>query len=115
MNDEWTTVCYTKERKERLKIPGYTINHSNVKKEFVKEYNKVDTPVKKTDDNDITPIKKFDKLGKEIAQARLNKNLTQKQLAQKLNLPASLIQQIENGSAVYDGNIYGKIKSVLNN
>lgn len=84
--------------------------------------------------NDVTPKtinkdKKFDEkieegdlkhrkidleLSKAIQQARLSKNLTQKQLAQKLSLPQQTINEIETGKFNYNGQIISKIKRNLN-
>lgn len=114
MDEKWTVVSYEKKpMKKKLKIPGYTISSSTGKNNYIKEQNKPQPALKKTIEDTDKPIRKFDKLGKDISSARTIKNLTQKELAQKLNLPANLIQNIENGTAIYDGNIYGKIKNLL--
>jgi ribosome-binding protein aMBF1 (putative translation factor) len=60
---------------------------------------------------------KINKVTKEISNliisARLLKKLTRKQLANNLNLKEDIIVDIENGKAIYDGNIIAKIKKYL--
>ncbi len=49
----------------------------------------------------------------EIFRLRSEKKLTQKQLAQKCNMPISDISSIESGHAIYDHNKVQKILRVL--
>tara|TARA_B100002051_G_scaffold276042_1_gene322250 strand:+ start:2687 stop:3028 length:342 start_codon:yes stop_codon:yes gene_type:complete len=59
--------------------------------------------------------KKIDKeLSKKIQQMRLSKGWTQKQLAQKINVNQSVINEIESGKALYNGQHIGKLKRLLN-
>ena len=58
--------------------------------------------------------KKIDKeLSKKIQQARLSKGLTQKDLANKLSLQTNIINDIECGRAIYNGQQISKIKRIL--
>merc|ERR1740117_336872 len=52
-------------------------------------------------------------LGKAIMQARTAKGLTQKQLATQCNAQASLVQQCEQGQAVYDAQLVNKLERAL--
>jgi ribosome-binding protein aMBF1 (putative translation factor) len=59
--------------------------------------------------------KKIDKeLSKKIQQMRLSKGWTQKQLAQKINVNPIIINEIESGKALYNGQHIGKLKRLLN-
>lgn len=49
----------------------------------------------------------------QIQQARQAKNLTQKELAQKMSVPLTIVSQWEAGTAVYDGSIIQKFKKFL--
>jgi len=72
------------------------------------------TNFKKLDENDLEPPKKTGlELGKKIQQARVNKKLTQKQLATSLNEKPQIIQQYENGSAIPNPQILNKLKKLL--
>lgn len=53
-------------------------------------------------------------LSQEISKARMAAKLTQKELAQKLNLQPSVIAGYENGKAIPDGQILQKIAKALN-
>lgn len=48
-----------------------------------------------------------------LQKARQAKNLTQAQLAQKLNLQSSIITSYENGKAIPDGQIISKLNREL--
>ena len=52
-------------------------------------------------------------LSQQIQKARLSKNLTQKQLAKQLSIPPNIINDIENGKAIYNGQQISKIKRKL--
>jgi len=51
--------------------------------------------------------------GQKVQKARCEKKLTQDQLAQQLNVKKDIIQKIENGSGLVDGQICGKIFRIL--
>jgi len=51
--------------------------------------------------------------GKKVTDARTSRKLTQKQLAQQLNVRQDVVQKLENGSGLVDGNICGKIFRIL--
>jgi len=72
------------------------------------------TTSKKLDDPDAAPAKtvSFD-LRTQIQKARSAKNLTRKQLAQKLNIKEAVIASYENGSAIPDANILNKLNRAL--
>ena len=53
------------------------------------------------------------KMGKLIQQARMGKKLTQKDLANKLNLDVGVIRDYENGSSVLDKGVLNKIRQFL--
>lgn len=55
-------------------------------------------------------------LAQEISSARTTKKLTQKEIAQKLNIPQTTYNKIESGKAIYDPStkkIIGQIEKVL--
>lgn len=58
--------------------------------------------------------KKIDiSLSREIVQARVKKGLNQKQLANMINKPQSVINQYENGTAIVDNNILAILQRKL--
>jgi putative transcription factor len=52
-------------------------------------------------------------VAKKISQARTEKKLTQKELAQKLSLPFKIIQDYEAGKAIPNAMILNKIEKIL--
>jgi putative transcription factor len=53
-------------------------------------------------------------VAKRIAQARIEKKLTQKELAQQLSLPFKIIQDYESSKAIPNAMILNKIEKILN-
>lgn len=53
-------------------------------------------------------------VAKKISQARVEKKLTQKELAQQLSLPFKIIQDYEAGKAIPNAMILNKIEKILN-
>lgn len=63
---------------------------------------------------DTLTVKKFPpEAAKAIRQAREKLQMTQKDLARKINKPATLIVDIEKGAAIYDADAHAKIQKVL--
>ncbi|TDL27235.1 hypothetical protein BD410DRAFT_782311 [Rickenella mellea] len=65
-------------------------------------------------ENEVAPPPKIPpSVGKAISQARLAANITQKELAQKINEKPSLIQDYEAGKAIPNPQILGKLERIL--
>ena len=73
-------------------------------------------PVKtfKTIENEASERKTTIKLQNAIEQARLNAKMSQKDLANKLNVTANIITDYENGKAVPNNAFIAKIEKILN-
>ena len=95
------------------------INDSNTKKtKVVKnkngEKNKIDNKLdKKVEDGDMKHKIISLKLRQEIQKKRTSQNLTQKDLATRVNLPVIVINEIESGKAIYNHQHINKIKRFL--
>ena len=117
--DGWTVVSYKKTPKPKKVINDTEYEQFNydskpIKKSNIVNKNSVDRKIAKVaNDTENFSVKKFGTIGKTISSARLAKKMTQKELANKLSIQVNLLQTIENGSAVYDGNLYSKIKNFL--
>ena len=89
--------------KKKLKSPKEK-NHENTKLLKLE---------KKAENDEL----KHDKITKElrikIQQGRASKGLTQKQLANNVNLPLQKITEIENGKAIYNHKDINRIKRYL--
>jgi len=89
-------------------------NNTNKKKTSNKSVNHKIISIEKKADNDQLHHKKIDQqLRLEIIKHRNALNLTQKQLATKINIPVSNINDIESGKAIYNHKIIQKIKRTL--
>ena len=106
-----------------MDIPTILVNKSNIatrlKKEGTNEIrqgpSKTYVSGKKIDDNEELPVMStigLD-LAKQIQQARLNKSLSQKDVAKSLNMQLNAYQLYENGTAVNNGAILNKIGTTL--
>ena len=52
-------------------------------------------------------------LRSQIQKSRMSQNLTQKQLAQKINVTQNVIQSYENGKAIPDNKVLQQLRRVL--
>lgn len=78
------------------------------------EKNKVDIKLeKKVDEGDMKHKIVSLKLRQEIQKRRTSQNLTQKDLATRINLPVTIINEIESGKAIYNHQHMNKIKRFL--
>jgi ribosome-binding protein aMBF1 (putative translation factor) len=69
---------------------------------------------KKEEENNIVKPKTFTiEFGKKLASHRVQKNMSRKDLALKLNVKESVIADVENGKQLYDGNIVHKLKRIF--
>lgn len=106
-HQDWNTIYVTanKQLKEKEKQKeGVKSNH------FSKE-NKIE---KKIEEGNLKHDKTPSELGKIIQSKRLSQNMTQKDLAQKLNIPVKMINEIESGKAKHNPQVISKIKRILN-
>ena len=63
---------------------------------------------------DVVPVAKVSlELRLQIQQARTAKGMKQKDLAQRLNVPVSIVQRYENGSAVPSGLFISRLEKTL--
>jgi ribosome-binding protein aMBF1 (putative translation factor) len=114
------------------KNPEYILDHQDWKQVIINTQNKSKqtnskTNVKKLDSNtqklmkiekkanndELKHEKISNKLRTQIIQARNSKNLTQKQLANSINMPLQKISDIESGKAIYNAKDINKIKRYL--
>ena len=68
---------------------------------------------KQVEDGELTHKKVGMELRKQIQQKRSSLGMTQKQLAQRVNFPVSIINEIETGKAIYNPQQINKIKRFL--
>lgn len=69
--------------------------------------------LKKAENDDLKHTKITNELRTKIIQGRASQKWKQKDLAQKCNLPVSIINEIESGKAIYNPQHINKIKRIL--
>ena len=69
--------------------------------------------LKKAENDDLKHTKITNELRTKIIQGRASQKWKQKDLAQKCNLPISVINDIESGKAIYNPQHINKIKQIL--
>jgi ribosome-binding protein aMBF1 (putative translation factor) len=107
-HQDWKTIV--------LKNPNIVKNQpKNIVKKTDLPKSTVNSSIKLNENDEVTQIKYVPKdISKLIIQGRITKKLTRKDLANSLNLKEDIITNIENGKAIYDGNLIAKIKKILN-
>ena len=97
------------------------INQSKKEKDSGQKEKKINTHQinikkieQKIEQGDLKHDKISPNLGKIIQQKRLEKNMTQKDLAQKINQPVKIINEIESGKANKNPQVVSKIKQIFN-
>ena len=68
---------------------------------------------KKADNDELNHKQLTIELRQSIQKARCEKNMTQKELANRINLSAQIISDIESGKAIYNEHHINKLKRFL--
>jgi putative transcription factor len=102
-HQDWKTLIVkkTKEKPDKKKTKITKIIDPNIKME------------KKIEDGKMEHDKITNELRIQIQKGRASKGLTQKDLANRVNLPQSVINEIESGKAIYNHIQINKIKRFL--
>lgn len=110
-HQDWNTVKFTNTKKKTIK--GSVVTTSQ-KYDGGKNKHNSSSISKKIADEEIPVIKTVDlSFGKRLQQARCDKNMTQKELAQKLNEKTQVIQLYETGKAAPNHALISKMERVL--
>ena len=79
-----------------------------------KNKNNATSTSKNVEDDEIPTLKKLDNdFGKRLQQARCEKKMSQKDLAQKINEKQKVVQDYETGKAIPNHNIINKMERIL--
>ena len=101
-HQDWSTVVVHKSK---------AIKEMEAKKNPKKQNAPGTKEFRKLDGDEIIKPKMVDKnIGKQLQQARCAKKLKQKEVAQRLNVPLSMIQNVENGKAKLNKAFINKLK-----
>ena len=88
-------------------------NTTNTTKKTNPENQKIKNIEKCVEEDDLKHKKITSEIKQKIINGRCSLSFTQKQLAQKCNLPLQVINEIETGKAIYNHQHINKIKRVL--
>ncbi len=111
-HQDWTPI-YIRATTELNKTPQQKEKEKNReenKVKFAKE-NKIE---KQIEDGNLKHKKMDVSFGKDLQKKRLSRGMTQKDLAQKLNIPAKDINDIEAGKAKHNPGLMNKINRSMN-
>ena len=111
-HQDWNDIVFKKNIFGNAKSRGLKVSkeRTNIKNEQYKN-----TLCARKVENEEIKIKKIElNLSKTIQTARLNAKLTQKDLANKLNLKTTIIQNYESGKAVPNKTLLYKMGKMLN-
>uniref|UniRef100_A0A6C0BUV7 HTH cro/C1-type domain-containing protein n=1 Tax=viral metagenome TaxID=1070528 RepID=A0A6C0BUV7_9ZZZZ len=106
-HQDWNTIYFSASKH----IGDNKIRENKKTTKIVSKENKME---KKIEEGNLKHDKTPAELGKNIQSKRLSQNMTQKDLAQKLNIPVKMINEIESGKAKHNPQIISKIKRILN-
>ena len=102
-HQDWKTIII-KKPKENVKNSKKKVNNDSQKKISVE---------KKAEEGDLKQKKITLELRQSIIKARVDKKLTQKQLANQVNFTLQIISDIESGKSLYNAQHINKIKRFL--
>ena len=112
---DWTVITLNEKKKATKNVTG--TNDEVVKTTHVNRQNKSNINAKKIeekfDNDEYTVPKVTHNLQIQIQQARQEKNMTQKELAQKANISESIVKSYESGKAVPTQNDLNKMSKAL--
>ena len=102
-HQDWDTVYITPKKTNQV--------DGDKKKQYVKS--KEQKMNEKEEEGKLTHKKMDVNFGKTLQKYRLSQNMTQKDIAKKLNIPVKDINEIESGKMKHNGQLMGKIKRLM--
>tara|TARA_Y100001970_G_C14043988_1_gene755323 strand:+ start:527 stop:877 length:351 start_codon:yes stop_codon:yes gene_type:complete len=108
-HQDWDTI-YVRANKELNK----NVQQDNLKNKELQKFSKINKIEKKIESGNLKHDMIPSEFGKIVQKKRLEKNMTQKDLAQKINIPVKIINEIECGKAKHNPQVVSKIKRILN-
>ena len=116
-HQDWTPVVIRKNTNTNQKkanssnlVPKQGVNKQNTSIKTEKVWNGVNP----NDEPETRPVKIDKEFGQQILKARLEKKMTQKNLANAISIPDTVIAEYERGIGLHNGNYISKIKKYLN-
>ena len=111
-HQDWKTVVFRKSNAQ-LKKDG-KVKKDKVLNNKRPNSNNIDVNLKKLDGDDVQPTKYVPKeTSKLIQQARTAKKMTQQDLANRLNVKKTIINDLESGKMILNKGFVSRVKRVL--
>ena len=110
-HQDWKPVVFHKkpDAKNKSSSNALPVNHLNSNKKYEGTGKKI-----RDDDGEISkPPTVGSAIGKQIAQARTAKKISQKDLANQMSLPVQTIQSNENGKAIRNNGLLARFEKTL--
>ena len=113
-HQDWTPVILNKRSNTKTADNTQTVAkpHINKPSNGIK-VEKIWDPKDPDAEPETRPVMVTRELGQQIQQARTAKGMTQKELANAICIPVSVISDYERGSGVHNSNYISKIKNYL--
>jgi len=103
-HQDWDVFIMKNKSKSKLK-------EENKEKEYVKsKEHKIEEQI---EEGKLSHKKMDVNYGKELQKKRLSKGMTQKDLANKINIPLKMINEIESGKAKHNGPVMNKLNRIF--
>ena len=114
MENHYKVLDHKDWKQVTLKSKQSRINEKNKSTKKISQEKQKDIKLhKQVEEDNLKHTKITQELRTKIIQARASQKWKQKDLAQKCNLPISVINEIESGKAIYNPQHINKIKKVL--
>jgi ribosome-binding protein aMBF1 (putative translation factor) len=113
-HQDWTQVILNNHTKTKTSVQTQTVVKHNVNtpSNGVK-VKKIWDPKDPNAEPEIRPVMVTHEFGQQIQQTRTAKGITQKELANAVCIPVSIINDYERGAGVHNSNHISKIKKYL--
>jgi len=103
-HQDWKTITIKKNTKQNVLNATKKVNNTTLKKISIE---------KKADSDDLKHKQLTKELRQSIQKTRCEKNMTQKELSNRVNLSIQIISDIESGKAIYNEQHINKLKRFL--
>jgi len=103
-HQDWKTIVVKKNTNKNIESTKKKLNNTTLKKISIEN---------KADNDDLKHKQISLDMRKNIQKARCDKNMTQKELANRVNLSVQIISDIESGKAIYNEQHINKLKRFL--
>ena len=113
-HQQWDPIVLTSKNPKKSETRTTVLKSSVIKQSNPVKMEKIYDPNNPDAEPITKPVMIDSEFGKQIVAARCAKKLTQKELANKISIPESIIKDYEKGQGVRNGAYISKIKNFLN-